>query len=34
MDGIAMDLKTAAASAAVPDTRQDVYRFFIQVFII
>lgn len=26
-----MDLKSAAASAQVPDTRQDVYRFFIQV---
>ena len=31
MDGIAMDLKSAAAEAAVPDTRLAVYQFFIQV---
>ncbi|ELU16870.1 hypothetical protein CAPTEDRAFT_116653 [Capitella teleta] len=30
MDGIAMDLKAAAAQADIPDTRQEVYRFFIQ----
>ena len=31
IDGISMDLKAAAAVAQIPDTRQDVYRFFIQV---
>ena len=31
MDGIAMDLKSAAAQASIPDTRQDVYQFFIEV---
>ena len=31
LDGIAMDLKSAAAQASIPDTRQDVYQFFIEV---
>ena len=31
MDGIAMDLKSAAAQASIPDTRQDVYQLFIEV---
>ena len=31
IDGIAMDLKAAAAEAQIPDTRNDVYQFFIQV---
>ena len=31
MDSIAMDLKRAAAEAEIPDTREAVYQFFIQV---
>ena len=31
MDGIAMDLKSAAAQSSIPDTRQDVYQFFVEV---
>ena len=31
IDGIAMELKGAAAEAQIPDTRVDVYNFFVQV---
>ena len=31
IDGIAMELKGAAAECQIPDTRADVYNFFIQV---
>ena len=31
IDGIAMELKSAAAEAQIPDTRSDVYNFFIRV---
>ena len=31
IDGIAMELKTAAAVNQIPDTRADVYNFFVQV---
>ena len=31
MDGIALELKSAAAEAQVPDTRAQVYEFFVQV---
>lgn len=30
-DGIAMELKTAASKEQIPDTRQSVFAFFIQV---
>ena len=29
IDGIAMELKAAASEFSIPDTRQDVYSFFI-----
>ena len=31
IDGIAMELKTAATVCQIPDTRADVYNFFVQV---
>lgn len=31
IDGIAMELKAAAAESQIPDTRIDVYNFFIRV---
>ena len=33
MDGIAMELKAAAAEASIPDTRQAVYVLFIEVML-
>ena len=33
LDSITMDLKRAAAEAEVPDTREAVYQFFIQVYV-
>ena len=31
IDGISMELKSAAAESQIPDTRADVYNFFVQV---